>query len=113
MELPFSWIRPLFGVAGRETEHEPRDAEDRARALEVGRAIAAAARYVPASPTCLPQSLAGRLMLKRRHVPTTTYLGVKKNAEGGIEAHAWLRAYDVIVTGESVRTEYTSIARFA
>ncbi|MBE0678872.1 MAG: lasso peptide biosynthesis B2 protein, partial [Bacteroidales bacterium] len=40
---------------------------------------------------CLVSSLAGRCMLKRRHITSRLSLGVDKNSGGKFVAHAWLK----------------------
>ena len=52
-------------------------------------------------------------MLRRRRVPSTLYLGVRRSGPG-LSAHAWLRSGPAIVTGgidESAR--YPPIAWFS
>jgi hypothetical protein len=69
----------------------------------VGWAIAATAARTPWLSSCLVQSLAGYLMLRRLGVPSDVYLGVGKNAAGEFTAHSWLRCGDRFVTGGGER----------
>lgn len=98
---------------GRQTSATPgpRSAEQLRLAEEVGWAIAAAARHLPSDPVCLPQALAARLMLRRRHVPSTLYLGVARTP--GPIAHAWLRVGDLVVTGAEGVHRYVVVSTFA
>jgi hypothetical protein len=61
-------------------------------------AIAAAARHLPWQPVCLPQAVAAQWMLRRRGIASTLYFGIAPGPE--YQAHAWVRAGRVIVTGE-------------
>lgn len=62
-------------------------------------AIPLAARYVPWRSDCLIQVMAAERWLRRNGVCTDFHLGVAKDANGGLKAHAWLRYGDVTVTG--------------
>ncbi len=74
-------------------------------------AIAAAASRTPWGSVCLGQGLAGMIMLKRRSMRATLYLGVAKDNDG-MAAHAWLRCGDFIVTGASGHERYAVISSY-
>jgi hypothetical protein len=86
----------------------PGDAGGRAGA--VGWAVQAAAARTPWFSTCLVQSLAGYVILRRRRVPSVVYLGVAKDTAGKLIAHSWLRCGDRIVTGGGDHGRYSVIA---
>ena len=52
-------------------------------------AIARVARRVPRA-TCLTQSLAAYVLLKRSAIPATLKFGVRRNPANAFEAHAWI-----------------------
>ncbi|MGD8781902.1 MAG: lasso peptide biosynthesis B2 protein [Ignavibacteria bacterium] len=52
-----------------------------------------------------------KLILKKRNIPSTLYLGVKKD-DNKMEAHAWLRIGDKIITGKNVSEDFTVISYF-
>jgi hypothetical protein len=58
--------------------------------LALARALAAAARRLPWTPTCLDCAVAGRLMLASRGVPAEVVIGATLD-HGEFKAHAWLR----------------------
>ena len=62
-------------------------------------AIAVAAEHVPWRSDCLVRVLAADRWLKRHHLRADFYLGVAKDEEGALVAHAWLRHGDLTVTG--------------
>ena len=94
------------------------DQEDQARvAEEVGWAVTRAARHVPFSAVCLPQAMAARIMLKRRGVDSVLHFGArigqdKIGQDKPIDAHAWLDAAGVEVTGYPVASTFAEIACF-
>ena len=88
-------------------------APDQARlAAEIGWAVTRAARYVPFKAVCLPQAMAARVMLKRRGVKSVMHFGAAKGQDKPLDAHAWLDAAGVEVTGYPVAKNFAEIACF-
>jgi len=81
-------------------------------AEEIGWAVTRAARYVPFKAVCLPQAMAARVMLKRRGVQSVMHFGAAKGTEKPLDAHAWLDAAGVQVTGYPVAENFAEIACF-
>ena len=108
--LPFSVIARWLGTHQRETPPTQLE-EATAVARRVGRAVTVAARNLPWESVCLPQAIAAKVMLNRRQVASTLYLGVAR--ESGLKAHAWLRTGDVVVTGGQGRECYTVVSTFS
>ena len=79
-------------------------------------AVTRAARYLPFKAVCLPQAMAARLMLKRRGVRSVMHFGAAKSTAKGadkpLDAHAWLDAAGVEVTGYPVAENFAEIACF-
>jgi Transglutaminase-like superfamily len=63
-------------------------------------ALAVGSRYVPAA-TCLTQAMAGRILLAQHGEPGLLQIGVAKNDQGKLEAHAWVESRGRIVIGDS------------
>jgi hypothetical protein len=55
--------------------------------------------FMPWKNKCFATAMAAKTMLRFRRIRSTLYLGVKKDLPDEIQAHAWLRCGDVIVTG--------------
>ena len=83
-----------------------------ANAREIGWAVTRAARYVPFRAVCLPQAIAAKAMLSRRHIASIMHFGVLKKAQEALAAHAWLDAGPVEVTGFPVGPDFVEVARF-
>ena len=86
--------------------------QDAALAEEIGWAVTRSARYVPFKAVCLPQAMAARLMLKRRGVASVLHFGAARGQDKPLDAHAWLDAAGVEVTGYPVAKTYAEIACF-
>lgn len=108
--LPFCRIAPFLGRAMLETPNKSSPIV--APGLQVSWAVRTAGRYTPWESKCLAQAVAAKMMLKRRRLPSTLYLGLSKDGEKGLRAHAWLRCGDRILTGGPIHRHFTQIAAF-
>lgn len=107
LTLPVRWIarrldRQAAAISGARAE-----AADVMR--EVGWAVRAAAPKTPWKSACLVQALAGKWMLARRGLRSTIHLGVAKDSDGTLQAHAWLCAGDRVLTGGAQMRRFTRI----
>ena len=96
--LPFRWIAPFLGqhMASSDGNNENRD---RQTVISVSRAILTMSRHLPWESKCLVQAISGKMMLSRRKIPSTLYLGVAKKEDGDLNAHAWLRVGGIVALG--------------
>lgn len=92
-------------------------AETLAMAVQVGWAVRAASRFTPWQSTCLVQVLAAQRMLEERLLPGAFYIGTAPGAgeSAGIDldAHAWLKCGERIITGEKGHERYAVISVFS
>lgn len=114
--VPFPVLARRLGEfvppADPRTRTEARGMEDAALAAEIGWAVTRAARHLPFRAVCLPQAMAARVMLKRRGVRSVMHFGAAKGMERPLDAHAWLDAAGVEVTGYPVAAQFSEIACF-
>jgi Transglutaminase-like superfamily len=80
-------------------------------AEDIGWAVTRSARYLPFKAVCLPQAMAARVMLKRRGVASVMHFGAARGRDK-LDAHAWLDAAGVEVTGYPVAESFAEIACF-
>jgi hypothetical protein len=76
-----------------------------------GWAIAAVCTYIPAA-SCLTQALSAKLLLARHGHVARLRIGVAKDAQGQLAAHAWTEAGGQIVVGGAIRERYTALPDF-
>ena len=81
-------------------------------AREIGWAVTRTARYVPFKAVCLPQAMAAQFMLRRRKIASVMHFGAGKGVDKALDAHAWLDAAGVEVTGYPVAPHLAEIACF-
>ena len=103
----------LAARLGRHMAESPErsDAASTDLALRIRWAVETSARHLPWKPVCLPQAVAAQWMLRRRRIASTLYLGV--NPAEGLDAHAWVRAGTVIVTGGPRQEQFAVVSSFA
>lgn len=88
-------------------------AEGQARtAREIGWAVRTAAPWMPFRSVCLQQAMAAHAMLKRRGVGSVMHFGAGKGNDKPIDAHAWLDAAGVKVTGYPVAPNLSELGCF-
>jgi hypothetical protein len=104
--LPFRRIEPWLG---RRMTESPLDGHYGDLPLQVAWTIEVAAKRTPWRSKCLEQAIAAKLMLRRRGVPSTMYLGVARSRD----AHAWLRVGPVDLIGGAGRERFAVVATFA
>jgi hypothetical protein len=99
--IPFRWVPKLFSGGVKGTGYrEDRTSDTEPGTLNMEPGIlnlikTAIQRSGPCSPwknRCLVSSLAARSMLQRRKIGSQISLGVAKDDNGRVIAHAWLRA---------------------
>ena len=108
--VPFRRIAPFLGHTMAETSSDA--SELRPLARHVSWAVQTASRYTPWESKCLAQAMAAKMMLKRREIPSTLYLGVLKEGHKGLSAHAWIRCGDRILTGARGHRQFAVVATF-
>ncbi len=69
---------------------------------QVAFAIPRVADRLPWRADCLVQALAGERWLRRRGIAAQLFIGVRADGPAPLDAHAWLKAGDRIVTGGDI-----------
>lgn len=119
LTIPFPRIARRMGgfmpphqAADKARQAPPSDA-DLETARKIGWAVTVAARNVPFKAVCLPQAMAAHQMLRRRGIFSIMHFGTAPGSALSLEAHAWLNAGEIEVTGYPVAPEFTEIACIA
>ncbi|MCX7842964.1 MAG: lasso peptide biosynthesis B2 protein, partial [Clostridia bacterium] len=109
--FPFRNVASVMGKPMFETSQEL-EAGFMEKAMEIAFILKKIPRYTPWQSKCLVQALTGQLMLRRRGISSTIYLGISKDENGGLLAHAWLRCGSVVITGDEFMSKYKQVACF-
>jgi hypothetical protein len=101
LTAPFSVVRRLLGRHETDPivkiENLPTDQSARAHAI--GAAVQRAARHTPWQSNCYPQALTARAQLLAFRIPHTVKFGLRRDTDGDMVAHTWVRAGEVAVCG--------------
>lgn len=104
--LPYRWWSRWQGEVRRMSSEQPAPAtlpfrEDLAQALSI------AARHIPWLKRCYVRALTGMVILRKKGVTGTLYIGFRTRKDGRFEGHAWLRAHDTWISGADRRGEFS------
>ena len=109
--LPFRWISPRLGHHQAESPATISPQQQRI-GERVSTLIQRSSRRTPWRSNCLAQAIACTMMLRRRGVSSTLYLGAKMN-DGQLAAHAWTRSGPLYLTGDQDRPGFAVVEQFA
>ena len=56
-------------------------------------------KYTLWKTECYTQAITAKILLNRKDIDGTIYIGFKKDQNGKYLGHAWLRSFDRIITG--------------
>jgi len=82
------------------------------KASQIGYFVDRVCPHTPWKSACLVQAIVGKIMLQRRKIQSTVFLGVAKNKQDELKAHAWLKSDNTYLTGYREMNDYTTIAHF-
>ncbi len=109
---PFKQYAHSLGKQGLELSPQTGDPQQVHAVKEIRWAVHAVTRRLPWKCRCLVQAIAGKRMLQRRGITSTLYLGVDHGGTKWLEAHAWLRYGEVMVTGGPGHERFKIISTF-
>lgn len=73
-------------------------------------AVRTASRVTPWASTCLTRALAAQMMLARLGEETRIQIGVAKDEQGSLKAHAWLESRGrIVIGGKKSPAEFTTL----
>lgn len=67
-------------------------------------AVPRAAKHVPWRSDCLVQATAGQNWLQKHNILSEIDLGARRLPNGALDAHAWLKCQDQVITGGDITT---------
>ncbi|WJH32302.1 lasso peptide biosynthesis B2 protein [Paenibacillus sp. CC-CFT747] len=108
----FAKVAPSLGESMEETTQDEIPADHRSLVL-VHDAVEVMSRHTPWESKCLVRAIAAQIMLKRRRIASTLYLGTGRDEAGQLIAHAWLRSGPYFITGAEGREKFAVVGKFA
>ncbi|PFN07045.1 lasso peptide biosynthesis B2 protein [Bacillus cereus] len=110
--IPFSKVAPFLGKKEVETTFALNE-WNKETLKEISRAIHIMSQHTFWESQCLVKAMAAMKMLEKRGIESTLYLGMAKDEEGELIAHAWLRSGSYYITGSEGMERFTVVGKFA
>ncbi|MCX6205015.1 MAG: lasso peptide biosynthesis B2 protein [Bacteroidetes bacterium] len=108
--LPFKKVANWLGHANIEKNNS------QPLSLEIIKTVQQAVRrcnkYVPWKTECYTQALTGKILLHRRKISSTLFIGFMKDDEARYKGHAWLKVNEFFVTGHNSQLAQFQIHAF-
>lgn len=82
------------------------------RAKELRWMINKLARMTPWNSNCLAQAMTASVLLKREKIPYALYFGLRRNPTLNIEAHAWVQAGTMNITGSMHQNNFKVVGTY-
>lgn len=100
------WLARRAGIVSGKGNRSKQEAEDR-----LVWAVSKASRVIPTDKPCLSQAMALKYLLAREGADSELVIGVAKEDDQSIKAHAWVeRDGRILIGGGSSRKRYTRLA---
>lgn len=96
----FSGISDKLGIYQVENVNEPNNDQMKDLAM-INRAINMVCSHTPWKSECLVRAFIASYYLKKKKIPGTVYMGVCRDENGSMIAHAWTKCGKYSVTGGS------------
>lgn len=109
--FPLRWYKKLLGDQNINADYTP-DNLAITIILCVSRTIARSRKIIPWKNQCLTEAITAKLLLRRRGVNSTLYLGVNRD-NNKMTAHAWLCCGNLFVTGKRGMEKFTVVSSFS
>jgi len=112
--IPFKYVAPKLGYHIGTKQWLPLlDQQQQTRAIQISRVVKLASRYTPWESNCFPQAVTARVLLGVYKIPYALYFGLESGPETHImNAHAWVTAGRVTITGGTSFQKFTSVGCF-
>lgn len=111
--IPFSKVAPFLGDHMNETSYDYTTAKSKKKIKQISHSIKIMSKYTLWESQCLVKAIAGMMMLERRGIDSTIYLGTTRDEDGKMIAHAWLRSGPFYVSGSEGMKQFTVVGMFA
>lgn len=112
--VAFRRMAPRFGHhVGGHSLLPLLDSSQEHRAYRIGCVVQIASRYTPWDSNCFPQAVTARILLGLYRIPYAFFFGLMRDPGASeIQAHAWVAAGRVRVTGGISFGRFTVVACF-
>lgn len=110
--VPFNKLKKHMGKVRVESPNEV-DRDTYIIVRHISEVIERVSRHTPWESKCLVKALTVQRLLKESGISSTIYLGVRKDSNNNMMAHAWIRCGQYFLTGGAIRDQYAVVAKFS
>lgn len=111
--LPFRWLALILGRDNRNVQLCTLvDRRRLFRARRLGMLIRGMAEHTPWESNCLAQAVVATVFLRLFGISYVLHLGVAKDGNEGLSAHAWVKVGPCAVTGGEGVPEFAVVSTF-
>ena len=114
--IPLKWFSSLLGdfkpvcpADGKEINIDSKQFE---LILVLKKNIRRIKRILPWKVKCFEEAIAAKKVLEKYKIETTIYLGVAKNEEKSLVAHAWLKSGGIFISGEKGHKKHAVVGYY-
>lgn len=106
--LVFRPFKKVSGWLGKINVESPQGSNPESVRIrtDIKTAMMLSNKYTFWKTECYTQALTCKLLLKKYNLPSTIYIGFYKDEAGKYKGHAWLRSYDMVLTGNKDITKF-------
>jgi len=108
--LPMPAYVKFFGNKGIEESNTDETYSKYIRMIQA--AVHRADSVLPWKSKCLTEAITTKRLLDRKNIKTTLFLGVAKDEQQKLIAHAWVRWGERIISGERGYEKFTVVQKF-
>lgn len=108
--LPMRWYKGILEYPAKYSHH---NSTGENVIKQVGAAVSRCSRFAPWRNRCLVDAITAKLLLQQYHIQTTLFLGVSKDGDSSLIAHAWLKYGEKFITGKRGYQKFTVVSSFA
>jgi len=117
--VPLRWFSSLLGeFRVVKEEHDKENgfylSDSQLKLIRIlKRSIRRLKKKLPWKVKCFDEAIAGKKVLEKYGLKTMLFLGVAKETETNLKAHAWLKYDRVFITGERGYNNYTVVGFYS
>lgn len=108
--LPLRWYRRLLVQSGKNSLQYSSNRNKTIKSIAT--AVNRCSRFAPWKTRCLVDAFTAKLLLQWHGIPSTMFMGVNKDEEKKLVAHAWLKCGEVFITGKRGYRKFTVVSSF-
>lgn len=106
--LPLKWFQGILGEFKKETETAINKDQEEIVNLTINN-LRRCKKIIPWKVKCFEEAIAVKKVLGGKNIESTIFLGVDRNHEKKLIAHAWLKTGNKIITGSKGHKKYAVV----